>query len=83
VGNLKSKALLAAAASIVTVEARHASAVAALLGQTPFDAGTKSITPSGAFDKSSTMNATIAAVKKTGFITSSTGIAPARGSTNL
>ena len=67
-GRLKSKALLGAAASIVTVEARHAGAVAVLLAQSPY-AGTKSITPSGAFDRSASMKAILDEVGSTGFIT--------------
>ena len=64
---LKSKALLAAAASIVTVEARHAAAVAVLLNQSPF-AGEKSITPSGAFDRASSMKKILGEVGDTKFI---------------
>jgi hypothetical protein len=41
--SLKSKALLAAAGSIVQVEGRHAASIAVLTGQ--------KITPDGAFDK--------------------------------
>jgi len=67
-GRLKSKALLGAAASIVTVEARHAGAVAVLLAQSPY-AGAKSITPSGAFDRSSSMKTILKQVGATGFIT--------------
>ena len=70
-GRLKSKALLAAAASIATVEARHAGAVAVLLNQSPFDTGSKSITPSGAFDRASSMKKILGEVGKTGFITGS------------
>ena len=36
-GNLKSRALLKTAAAIVKVEARHAAAVAGLIGQKPYD----------------------------------------------
>ncbi len=67
-GRLKSKALLGAAASIVTVEARHAGAVAVLLAQSPY-AGEKSITPSGAFDRSASMRKILNEVGSTGFIT--------------
>jgi rubrerythrin len=67
-GRLRSKALLAAAASIVTVEARHAGAVAVLLAQSPYD-GKKSITPSGAFDAAASMKTILAEVGATGFIT--------------
>ncbi len=68
-GRLKSKALLAAAASIVTVEARHSGAVAVLLNQSPF-AGEKSISPSGAFDRASSMKTILREVGSTGFIVS-------------
>jgi rubrerythrin len=67
-GNLKSKTLLAAAASIVTVEARHASAIAVLLGQSPFTNGSHGITPSGAFDKGYSKARILKAVKGTHFI---------------
>ena len=67
-GRLKSKALLRAAASIVTVEARHAGAVAVLLAQSPY-AGKKSITPSGPFDRSASMKTILNEVGSTGFIT--------------
>ena len=66
---LKSKALLATAGSIVTVEARHAAAFAILLGQSPFT-GAKSIAPSGSFDRSSSMSQILGNVKSTGFIKS-------------
>jgi Ferritin-like domain len=51
--SLKSKALLAAAGSIVQVEGRHAASMAVLTG--------KSITPNGAFDKPLTMKQVLAA----------------------
>ena len=70
-GRLKSKGLLAAAASIATVEARHAAGIAALLNQTPYNAGSKSITPSGAFDRASGMKKILGEVGETGFITGS------------
>jgi glutamine cyclotransferase len=50
---LKSKALLAAAGSIVQIEARHAASIAVLTGT--------SITPNGAFDKPLTMKQVLAA----------------------
>ena len=65
---LKSKALLAAAGSIVTVEARHAAAVSVLVGESPF-AGPKSVTPYGAFDRASSMKRILGEVGATGFIT--------------
>ena len=67
-GNLKSKALLGAAASIVTIEARHAAAVATLSDKTPFGDGGSGITPNGGFDKPATKDEILAAVGKTGFI---------------
>lgn len=73
-GRLKSKALLAAAASIVTVEARHSGAIAVVLNQNPFGitaAGRKkSISPSGSFDKPATKAAILKAVAGTKFIVS-------------
>jgi len=68
-GRLKSKALLAAAASIVTVEARHAGAIAVVLNDTPFS-GKHSISPSGSFDRSTSMSGILSEVKKTKFIKS-------------
>ena len=63
------KPILAAAAAIVTVEARHSGAVAVLLNQAPFEpSGAKSISPSGAFDKPASMKAILKAVGDTGFI---------------
>lgn len=67
-GNLKSKALLAAAASIVTVEARHASAAAILQGNDPFSNGAGGVTPDGGFDTPRSMRAILKAVGATGFI---------------
>jgi rubrerythrin len=70
-GNLKSKALLAAAASIVTVEARHAAAIAVILGDSPFsDGATHSITPDKEFDVGYPKAKILKAVKKTKFIKS-------------
>ena len=51
--SLKSKALLAAAGSIVQIEARHAASIALLTGA--------KITPNGAFDKPLTMKQVLAA----------------------
>ena len=67
-GKIKTPAILGAAASIVTVEARHASAIA-LLQDTSAISGPNGITPSGSFDTPLSMKAVLAAVKKTGFIT--------------
>jgi Ferritin-like domain len=53
--SLVDKAYLAAAGSIVQVEARHAASIAILTGM--------SITPSGAFDKPLTTTKVLAAVK--------------------
>jgi hypothetical protein len=64
---LQNKALLAAAGSIVTVEARHAAAVSVLINESPF-AGAKSITPYGAFDRASSMKRILGEVGATGFI---------------
>jgi hypothetical protein len=70
-GRIKSLKILGAAASILTVEARHSGAVAVLLNQSPFEVkGPKSISPSGAFDKPASMKAILKAVGDTGFITS-------------
>ncbi|MDQ3739551.1 MAG: ferritin-like domain-containing protein [Actinomycetota bacterium] len=68
-GRLKSGALLAAAASIVTVEARHAAAIAVLVNDNAFgDRGDNSITPYGAFDRASSMKRILREVGDTGFI---------------
>ena len=67
-GRLQSKALLAAAASIVTVEARHAAAIAVLNGDDPYNPGKGSITPDGAFDTPLSKKQILAAVGQTGFI---------------
>jgi hypothetical protein len=52
---LKSKALLAAAGSIVQIEARHAAAIGLLIGKTP--------TPSGGFDTPKNMAQVLAVAK--------------------
>jgi hypothetical protein len=73
-GRLKSKALLLAAASIVTVEARHAAAIATIKGDGLMapneyeDKGDYSITPQGAFDTPLSMKQILKAVGDTGFI---------------
>jgi ferritin-like protein len=61
-GNLKTGALLAAAASIVTVEARHAALIAQIMGKEHM------ATPDGAFDKPWTKKHVLRAVTATGFI---------------
>ena len=67
VTRIKSNKILRAAASIVTVEARHSGAVAVLLNQSPFS-GEKSISPSGAFDRASSIKTILKEVGATGFI---------------
>jgi hypothetical protein len=61
-GNLKSGALLGTAATIVTVEARHAAAIAQIMGHT------HRITPDGAFDVPFSKDKILNAVEGTGFI---------------
>jgi Ferritin-like domain len=58
--NIKAAKVLLAAASIVTVEARHSGAIGLYLG--------KAIAPNGPFDTGLTAEKVLAAVKKTGFI---------------
>jgi rubrerythrin len=65
---LHSKALLGAAASIVTVEARHASAIALIIQGTV--SGKSGITPDGAFDTPKSKKAILKAVAGTHFIQS-------------
>jgi rubrerythrin len=67
---LKSKALLTAAATIVTVEARHAAAIATIVDDGPYSDGDNSITPDGAFDVPLGMKKILKAVGDTGFIKS-------------
>jgi hypothetical protein len=59
-GNIKTPAYLLAAASIVTIEARHSGAIASIIG--------KKIAPSGPFDTGLTASAILKAVKGTKFI---------------
>jgi hypothetical protein len=59
-GNIKTPAYLLAAASIVTIEARHSGAIGSILD--------KSISPNGPFDNGWTAAKVLAAVKSTGFI---------------
>ena len=61
--NIAKPADLAAAVSILTVEARHAGAIGYFNDPTA-----KAVSPSGAFDKPLTAATVLAAVKKTGFI---------------
>jgi hypothetical protein len=69
-GRLRSKALLGAAASIVTIEARHASAAAILVyGNDAYGQGMNTISPDGSFDTPLSKKQILAAVGKTGFIT--------------
>jgi hypothetical protein len=58
--NIQAAKVLLAAASIVTIEARHSGAIGLYLG--------KAIAPSGPFDTGLSASAVLAAVKKTGFI---------------
>ncbi len=65
--NIKQAAVVRAAVSILTIEARHAAAIAAILGHVP---GRDGITPDGAFDKALSRGAILRAVGRTGFIVS-------------
>ena len=68
-GNIAQRAVLGAAGTIVTVEARHAAAIAVLANNNAFgDKTDGSITPYGAFDRSSTMKKILNEVGDTGFI---------------
>ena len=62
--NIENPAYLAAAASIVTIEARHASVIGLIIDESP--AG---ITPDGPFDTPLTADQVLTAVAATGFIT--------------
>ncbi len=66
-GNLQTPALLAAAASIVTVEAAHRAAIA-MLAQQDDPRGKNGITPDGPFDTPLTKQQVLTAVQQTGFI---------------
>jgi hypothetical protein len=59
-GNIKTPAYLLVAASIVTIEARHAGAIGLILGQP--------IAPSGPFDTGLSATAVLNAVKGTKFV---------------
>ncbi len=70
VARIKQKPVLKAAGSIITIEARHAAAIAVILNQSPFqDKNEKSgVTPEGAFDTPLSMKAVLKAAG--GFIKS-------------
>ena len=61
--NITTPSTVAAALSILTIEARHASVAGLLLKATPGN-----ITPDGPFDTPFTAQEVLAAVKKTGFL---------------
>lgn len=63
--NIKQAAVVQAAVSILTIEARHAAAIAAILGRVSGSAG---ITPDGAFDKALSRPRILRAVGATGFL---------------
>ena len=64
-GNIKSTAILGAAGSILTIEARHASVIGLINKQS-----SSGIAPDGAFDTPYSAAKVLSAVKKTGFIVS-------------
>ncbi len=59
-GNIKNPQYLLAAASILTIEARHSGAIGSITGM--------KINPNGAFDNGYSANKVLSAVKATGFI---------------
>ena len=59
-GNIKTPAYLLAAASILTIEARHSGAIGSIINE--------SIAPNGSFDNGYSAAKVLAAVKATGFI---------------
>ena len=63
--NIKQTAVVKAAVSILTIEARHAAAIAALMGHVT---GADGITPNGSFDVAKSKAAILKAVGGTGFI---------------
>jgi ferritin-like protein len=65
---IKSPAILTAAGTIVTVEARHAAAIALIVDPAGFRDGNPGITPQGAFDKPYSVKKVLRIVDKTGFI---------------
>jgi rubrerythrin len=66
-GRIKNPTYLGVAATIATVEARHAATVASLINDTPY-AGSNSITPFGALDRATNRSSVERTVAKTGFI---------------
>ncbi len=68
-GKIKTPAILATAATIVTVEARHAAAVSLVAGK-ELKSREDGVTPDGAFDVPLSKGAILKAVKKTKFIVS-------------
>jgi hypothetical protein len=62
-GNIKNPAYLLVAASIVTIEARHAGAIGTYLKSSPHE-----IAPNGSFDNGYSAAKVLAAVKATGFL---------------
>ena len=63
--NIKQAAVVRAAVSVLTVEARHAAAIAVIVGNL---AGRDGITPNGPFDVAVGMRGILRAVRKTRFI---------------
>ncbi|MDO8209500.1 ferritin-like domain-containing protein [Conexibacter sp. CPCC 206217] len=64
--NIKQVPIIRAAVSILTIEARHAGAIAALNGNI---AGRSGVTPNGPFDVAYSMSKVLGIVRGTGFIT--------------
>ncbi|MDW5596458.1 ferritin-like domain-containing protein [Conexibacter stalactiti] len=64
--NIKQVPIIRAAVSILTIEARHAGAIAALNGDIT---GRSGVTPNGAFDVAYSMKRVLSIVRGTGFIT--------------
>lgn len=63
--NIKQPAVVRAAVSILTIEARHAAAIAAILGRVK---GGDGVTPDGAFDIARSRGQILRAVRATGFL---------------
>ncbi|MBK8294537.1 MAG: ferritin-like domain-containing protein [Solirubrobacterales bacterium] len=72
--NIKDPKVAAAAASILTIEARHASVIGVLKNATP-----KGISPDGPFDTPFTAAKVLKAVTGTGFIAGSSDSRPKEG----